>query len=133
MRGLCITHNENIRPLLQNMGWNGDIAEVVDELFLKDEHLQYLCHVGLTKTLTRTADGGSDAIRVKELADMVKHLRKAVQTYQKKLQQLQAAVGCPPHPPGSADPHRSPCVNVETQTSPRSQGVPSTHRWKNAT
>eukprot|EP00892_Ulva_mutabilis_P004659 jgi/Ulvmu1/2565/UM014_0016.1 len=110
----------------QSIGGRVDVAAVVDELFFKDEHLLYLCHVGLNKTLTRTADGGSDAIRVKELADMVKHLRRAVHAYDKKLRQLQDQVNSSPDPPGStAGLYHSQNMNAETQTSPglSSQGT----------
>lgn len=96
------------------------IAAVVEDLFFKDEYLEYLCRYGLTKTLTRTADGGSDAIRMKELVDMVKHLRKAVLEYQAKLRQLQATTNWPSGSDGNAtsetDLQRIPAA---TQTSPR--------------
>lgn len=104
----------------ENMeGQCGNVAAVIDELFFKDEYLEYLCHVGLTKTLTRTADGGNDAIRVKELADMVKHLRKAVQAYQKKLRQLQATEWPPAPDQNTADAAQLHILCAETQTSPR--------------
>lgn len=118
-----------VRSLTSSMDSRGDLAAVVDELFFKDEHLQYLCHVGLTKQLTRTADGGSDAIRVKELAEMVKHLRKAVQAYHAKLQQLQSTDVLTHNPPNSGmNAISSQKQEVETQTSPRlhHQGADST-------
>lgn len=98
----------------------GGIPAVVEDLFFKDEYLEYLCRFGLTKTLTRTADGGSDAIRMKELVDMVKHLRKAVLEYQKKLRQLQATTDWPSGSDENAtNQSNSQRIPAETQTSPR--------------
>jgi uncharacterized protein YlxW (UPF0749 family) len=69
-----------------------EFKNTVDELFYQDQRLAKNCEWGLTKDLTRTADGGSDKTRIKELAEIVRTLRRVVRSYQEKVEQLQARV-----------------------------------------
>lgn len=123
-REIYINMVPGTKVFLRMDGRSVNIASVVEELFFKDQYLEHLCHVGLTKQLTRTADGGNDAIRVKELAEMVKALRKAVQSYQKKLQELLQSVDRPPESDqNEAGIQTGLLANIETQTSPQANNL----------
>jgi hypothetical protein len=57
----------------------------VDEIFNEDKAFTDQCTFGLNKQLTRTADGANDKLRINELAQIVKTLRRCVRTYQEKV------------------------------------------------
>lgn len=69
----------------ENMQTQGD-EDPVAQLFWQDSDFVSMCEDGLTRGLTRTKDGGR---KDKELAALVKTLRKCVRGYNERLTQLQ--------------------------------------------
>ena len=63
-----------------------DDNDPVARLFWQDAEFVHMCEDGLTRGLTRTKDGGR---KDKELAALVKTLRKCVRGYNERLAQLQ--------------------------------------------